>query len=263
MNIGVIGCGFIGTELAKFIDGENEFSLIGINDVDRLKADRLAKALKNNSPEFLSINDIVKECDIIIESASKDAVKAVLQDRDLDRESKKLLIMSTGGLIGNMELLGNVKHCSIFLPSGAIAGIDAIKSVSGKIGSLALTTTKPVDGLHDAPFIRNNKIGLKDIKSKKTVFEGSLEEAVEGFPKNINVAATLFLASKFNGIKIKIVVDPNAKLNTHQIEVTGDFGKITAIAENVPSENPRTSYLAVLSAINALKGMKSNIHVGN
>ena len=134
--------------------------------------------------------------------------------------------MSTGGLINNLDLLKKVEHCEILLPSGAIAGLDAIKSVSGRVKTLKLTTTKPIKGLEGAPYVVNNKINLGELKEKKTIFEGNLKEAVLGFPKNINVAATLFLASKFEGIKVKIVVDPNTRYNAHEIEVVGDFGII-------------------------------------
>ena len=171
--------------------------------------------------------------------------------------------MSTGGLIKDPNLLNKIKNCLILLPSGAISGLDAIKSVVGKIKSLRLTTTKPIRGLESAPHITKNRINLKNLKNKKVIFEGNLKEAIIGFPKNINVAATLYLASKFDDMQVKIIADPTAIYNTHEIEVIGDFGKIKTTTNNLPSENPRTSYLALLSAINILKNMKNNIKIGN
>lgn len=263
MKVGIIGCGFIGKEMAKFLGNNEKYELIALNDINKANAMNLAEILKNNLPKLMDLNDLIKKSDLIIESASKDAVTEILRNRNLDDKNKILLMMSTGGLIGKMDLLKKTKNCRILLPSGAIAGLDAIKSVSGRIKSLMLTTIKPIKSLEDAPFVMKNKIQLKNITNKKTIFEGSLEDAVEGFPQNINVASTLFLASRFDGIKIRIIADPDAKLNIHHVEAAGDFGKITAITENVPSENPRTSYLAVLSAINILKGMESNFSVGN
>ncbi len=81
--------------------------------------------------------------------------------------------------------------------------------------------------------------------------------------KNINVAATLFIASKFDKIRVKVVADPNTSFNTHKIEAAGDFGKIMTITSNLPSKNPKTSYIAVLSAINVIKSLKNNIKAGN
>jgi aspartate dehydrogenase len=78
------------------------------------------------------------------------------------------------------------------------------------------------------------------------------------------VAAALSLAGiGVDKTKVRIVVDPNAKTNIHKIEVEGDFGKITAQTENFPSpSNPRTSYLAILSAISLLKKLSSPLRIG-
>jgi len=263
MKAGIIGCGFIGGEIAQFLDSNNNFELIGLNDVDEGKAGELIKNIKNNNPKSMNINELIKKSDLIIESATKNIIKDILSNEGLDEKNKKLLIMSTGGLISGLDLLKNIKNCEILLPSGAIAGLDAIKAVSGKIKSLTLTTTKPVKGLEGAPYIIKNNIDLASIKGRKTIFEGNLKDAVEGFPQNINVAATLFLASKFDNIKIKIIADPDTRFNTHEIEAEGDFGTIKAITQNLPSKNPKTSYLAVLSAVQAIKNIESTIKIGN
>lgn len=263
MKVGIIGCGFIGTEIAKFIERDNFFDLVGLNDIDKKKSEFLICKLKHNKPKFMLLEDIIKNSDFIIESATKDILESILTDKNLDNKNKKLLIMSTGGLIKNMNHLNKIKNCEILLPSGAIAGLDAIKSVSGRIKSLRLTTTKPIKGLENAPYLIKNKNNLENIKNKTIIFEGNLENAIEGFPQNVNVAATLFLASKLKNIKVKIIAEPNTKYNVHEIEAEGDFGIIKTRAQNLPSKNPKTSYLAVLSAIQAIKNIRENIRIGN
>lgn len=53
---------------------------------------------------------------------------------------------------------------------------------------------------------------------------------------------------------VKIVADPSTDKNTHHIEAAGKFGKMTFTIENVPdANNPKTSRLAILSAIETLK----------
>jgi aspartate dehydrogenase len=262
MKVGIIGCGNIGTELALFIDKETGFDLRYLCDINIEHAQELKEKIRNGQ-EVIPMADLIKHSELIIESASKDAVKEILNSKNIDRKGKKLLIMSTGGIIGNLDAFSKIKNCEIYLPSGAIAGLDAIKAVSGKISSLTLTTTKPIKGLKDAPYIAKNNIDLDKITDKKTIFEGNLKEAVEGFPKNINVAATLFLASKFDDIKIKITADPKAKTNIHEILCRGDFGEILLKTDNLPSKNPKTSYLAILSAIQVLKNIKNNIKTGS
>ena len=263
MRVGIIGCGNIGNELALFIDKDKEFELIALNDVDKNKVSDLISDLRNNAPKFMEVDALIKNCGLIIESANKNIIHDGLSNKNLDKKNKKLLIMSTGGLISNLNLVNKIKNCEMLLPSGAIAGLDAIKSVSGKIESLTLTTTKPVKGLESAPYVLKNNLDLKKLKDMQVIFDGSLNDAVEGFPQNINVAATLFLASQFKNIKIRIIADPNTQFNTHEIEVVGSFGRIKTTTNNLPSKNPKTSYLAVLSAINLLKNLKCSIKVGN
>ncbi len=263
MKVGIIGCGFIGNEIAKFIDKNKGFKLIALNDIDVNKVYDLTKKLRNNKPKFADLNDLIRKSDLIVESATKGIIKKILSNKNLDKKDKKLLIMSTGGLISNLHLLNKIKNCQIYLPSGAIAGLDAIKSAAGKIESLRLTTTKPVKGLENAPFLIKNKINLRKLKSKKIIFEGNLKDAIKGFPQNINVAATLFLASKFRNIKVRVIANPSARFNTHEILAAGRFGRIQITTNNLPSKNPRTSYLAVLSAINILESLGSSIKIGN
>ena len=93
------------------------------------------------------------------------------------------------------------------------------------------------------------------ITQKTTIFEGPAKEAVTLFPANINVAALLSLVG-LGSTKtlVKIVADPGTDKNTHQIEAKGKFGKITIHVENVPDHtNPKTSRLAILSAIECLR----------
>jgi aspartate dehydrogenase len=80
----------------------------------------------------------------------------------------------------------------------------------------------------------------------------------------VNVAASLSLA----GIgpektRVRIIADPKIERNVHEIFVKGEFGELEVKMRNVPSPgNPKTSYLAALSAIATLKKISSNVRVG-
>ena len=154
----------------------------------------------------------------------------------------------------------------LFIPSGAICGIDGVKAANiEKISSAVIKSTKSPKSLEGAPYIIKNKIDLRKIKKKTKIFEGSALEAIKGFPKNVNVSATLSLAGiGAKKTKVIVVVDPKIKRNMHEIEVVGSFGKLTTKTENVLSPlNPKTSHLAVLSACTTLKRLTGNIKIGN
>jgi aspartate dehydrogenase len=155
--------------------------------------------------------------------------------------------------------------CKIFVPSGAIAGIDGLKSAkSASIDRVEISTTKNPKGLDGAPFIMANNINIYSFQKKTMIFEGNAKEAVKAFPANVNVAASLSLAGiGSEKTRVKIFVDPNASRNIHEITVEGDFGAFTCRIENVPSpENPKTSFLAALSAIATLKKITEPLQIG-
>ena len=141
-------------------------------------------------------------------------------------------------------------HC----PSGAVCGLDGIKAGSiGTLRSVTLTTRKPPRSL-----------GLSKLRSPRLLFQGPASKAVAAFPQNINVAATLALA----GIgprrtRVRLFADPRVDRNIHEVEAVGSFGRLTARTENRPSrENPKTSELAVLSAVATLKQILQPVKVG-
>jgi aspartate dehydrogenase len=87
---------------------------------------------------------------------------------------------------------------------------------------------------------------------------------VKKFPSNINVAASLSLAGKgFRDTKVQIVADPVASRISHKILAHGKFGRLRVDLENMPNpNNPRSSYMASLSAIATLKRIIEPIQIG-
>jgi aspartate dehydrogenase len=59
-------------------------------------------------------------------------------------------------------------------------------------------------------------------------------------------------------------VAPGGTRNLHDVEVIGEFGRMTSHIENVPSAtNPRTGKLSYLSAIAMLKEIVGAARYGN
>ena len=157
------------------------------------------------------------------------------------------------------------KKRKLYIPSGAVVGIDGVKAASiGKIEEVTLTTIKNPKSIAQTPFLKKKGIDLKKINRKTVLYEGYAKEAVRYFSTNINVAATLSYA----GIgprktKVRLIADPKVKENIHEIRVKGNFGEIVTRAKNLPSpQNPKTSYLAVLSAIRTLKKILEPVQLG-
>ena len=183
-------------------------------------------------------------------------------------EAKKdVLSMSVGKLLNASGLfqLANQNHCHLLLPSGAIAGIDAIKAASlAGIQSITLTTRKPPSGFIGNPYLAEKGIDPLKIKRETVLFEGRVADAVKIFPRNINVAATLALASQCrNTLTVRIITSPKFKTTVHEIDAQGTFGRIRTQTDNVVCpDNPKTSYLAVLSGLQTLKQYCSGVFIG-
>jgi aspartate dehydrogenase len=267
ITVGIIGCGTIGSLLADACQGalRNRIRLVGLHDSDNVKAQALSARLKRRVA-VRSLKKLIQESDLIIEAASS-KVSATIAEQALTA-GKDIMVMSVGGLLAKSRKLfqkAEKKQCRMYIPSGAVCGIDGIKSAGiGTITSAVLTTRKPPRGLEGVPYLAERGIKVSAIKEDTVVFQGSAQEAVRRFPKNINVSAVVSLAGiGARRTRVKIIASPRAKRNTHEIELNGDFGTIYTRCENVPSKgNPKTSMLAALSAIATLKAITLPVHIG-
>jgi aspartate dehydrogenase len=270
LSVGLIGCGAIGTVLALAIDrgqaGDTRLILVFDRNIER--AENLARKLKSKPKVAKNVKELLECQDVrlVIEAASQGAVKAYAVD--VLKAGKDLMIMSVGALVDN-RLLNEISQAAkergrkVYIPSGALAGLDGVKaSALGKIQSVILTTRKPVEGLVDNPYFVE-KTGGK-VEKPTLIYEGSAADACKLFPANVNVAATLGLAGiGTEKTFVQVVADPTISRNVHEIKVRGEFGELRVHVENVPfAENPKTSFLAALSAIATLKRLTEPLVVG-
>lgn len=269
-KIGLLGCGAIGTEIALAIDsGKIPAALTHVFDFSKNASEKLVEKLKTKPKVTENVGLLAAApVDLIVEAASQDAVRdnalAILQNR------KDLMIMSVGALLDESILDIIIEGCndfkkSVYLPSGAIVGLDGIRAVKDELESITITTTKSPRSLKGAKFFETSSMDLDKIEKPTVIFDGIAQDAVRLFPANINVAALLSLAGL--GSKktmVRIIADPSTDKNTHEIIAEGKFGRFSIKVENVPSQaNPKTSRLAILSAIECLKAVcKQDIRVG-
>jgi len=253
MNLGIIGCGAIGTDVAKAADNMKEIERIYLFDINKTSSDRLCKLLKK--AEVKELEEFLDDVDVVFEAASQQAV--VQYGVKVLEFGKDLVIMSIGSLFDDvlrkkLENMARKHRCKIYLPSGAVCGIDGIFAASmEKLDNVTLVTTKPPTSL-----------GAK-VDKRTVVFEGNAREAVKTFPKNINVAACLsFAGLGFDKTKVEIVADPVETRISHKILAHGRFGRLRAEVENMPNpNNPQSSYMASLSAIAVLRKIIDPIQI--
>ncbi len=256
-KIGIAGLGAIGSAVADAV-------LSGINGIELHAVSELEVPEKFEAIPNLSFDELAKNCDLIIECLPPDQVfnlAKIVMDH-----GKDLIIISASALLMFPELLEHHHRSDsrIIMPSGALVGLDGVKALKLLgITSAKIKTTKKPAGFSGAPFVVNNKIDLDAINAPQVLFEGNAIEASKNFPANVNVAATL----SFAGIgpektRVEIVADPNARGNTHEIDVKSDYSHIQARVENLPDpKNPKSSVLAAQSIVSILKGMNESFVV--
>ena len=255
LRIGIVGCGAIGMSLAKIIvkDLRLRAQLSAVYDIDPLKSRNAARvSSKNKNCAVKDLKSLIARSDLVIEAAS--ARSSLDIARNVLSSGKDIVIMSVGGVVEKYPALTKLAgrcNARLYIPSGAICGIDALKAArSGRITSVTLITSKPPQSFRSVPYIQEHKIDLDAIHKDTVLFSGTATQAMRYFPQNINVAGILSLAGIGpDKTRVRIVASPSATRNTHEIVIESDSGRIITRTENViHPDNPKTSYLAVLSA---------------
>jgi aspartate dehydrogenase len=258
MRIGIIGCGFIGKTIGASLDRMSEVSEVNLLDKSYEETVNLAPMIKK--ARIFTIEELsafIGSSDLIVEAASQEAV--FQYGHSIVSAGKDLMILSVGALSNDVfwkDLTGTAlrKNARIFVPSGAVSGIDGIgAAIVAGIDCIVLTVRKHLSAR------------LMDLKEPLVLFEGTAREAVRLFPRNVNVAATIAVAGiGFDRTMVNVIADPVITRNSHTIEVRGRFGEMTVEMSNTPStSNPRTSYLAPLSALAMIKKIATGVYIGS
>ncbi|MBI1871367.1 MAG: DUF108 domain-containing protein [Chlamydiae bacterium] len=265
-RISIIGCGTIGTQVAlALLHQFNEVAeLVAVSEVRPERKEVFDHTLGVKIP-LLGLLECVEQSDLVIESAAGDVVPDLLEQAILLK--RDILVLSVGGLFLLPDLLERVRSHGIrlYVPSGAIGGVDLLKAANvGKIYSVEITTRKPIEALKGAPFLEESKIDLESILGEKVIFEGKASDAIKAFPQNINVAATLSLVGLGpERTRVKIITSRHLKKNIHEIAIEGEFGQASLIVQNEPSrKNPKTSQLAIFSTLATLEKILYGVEIG-
>ena len=256
MRVGIVGCGNIATDLCRAMaDTSFPAEAAALVDVVPARARSLQAEFAPNAMAC-SLLEAAAHADFLVECAVAAAVPEVMAVSV--RNTRGCMILSLGALVTDPALLDTAYRSGlqVRLPSGAVCGLDGLRAArEAGIDRVTLTTRKPPAGLEGAPHLVEHGIDVTGLTEPLVVFEGNALEAVTAFPKNVNVAAAVSLA----GIgpertRVRVVADPAATVNSHEVEAEGAFGRLKAVTENVPSpRNAKTSYLASLSAIAELR----------
>lgn len=264
-SIGIVGCGAIGKALVRAVEsGKLAVRVAGVTSRTERSA-RLFLSAFASPPSYLALDELIATADLIVEAAGGEVVPELA--RKVFAARKDLMVISVGALVEHPDIIAESRRtgCRLYVPSGAIAGLDGIKSACvGQITHVTHTTRKPPQGLEGAPYLVEHGISLAGLQEEKEIFSGTAREACRGFPANVNVTGAVGLAGIGpDKTQVKIIAVPGLTRNCHDIDIEGEFGKLHVHIENVPSENPKTGKLTALSIIRAVQDAVDTVRIGN
>lgn len=194
--------------------------------------------------------------DLVIEAAGHAAVAETLPQ--VLAAGIPALPASTGALADDALLLrlaeaAQTGNARLIVPSGAVGGLDYLAALrETQDAEVRYISRKPPVAW--APELAAAGLAEKAAQAEIVLYEGTAREAAKLYPKNLNVGLTIALAVGHDRLSVRIVSDPAAAGNTHEIDATSALGSARMSFVNLPSPaNPKTSALTAASLTAAIR----------
>lgn len=263
-NVLLIGYGAIGQYLFKALQ-ETTHSRISAVLCRPGREERVKNAFGEAVP-CLSDLTPMPSFDYAIECAGHEAFRHHVPG--LLQAGVNVLAVSSGALADrqfadDLEQSAREGQARLTLVSGAVGAIDALSSARiGGLDSVVYRGRKPVSGWRGSP--AEQLLALDDVTCATTFFRGTARQAALEYPKNANVAATIALAGLgFDNTTVELVADPDIRVNCHELEAHGTFGKLQFSIEGKPlAGNPRSSALTAMSLVKAMEKLHDSVVLG-
>lgn len=209
-RIGIIGAGTIANAI---IDG---LRASGLAEVDYILVTEARMARVSDPHHRLYVGDAAqalgREVDLVVEAATPDAFRsfgvAALSRSDFCGFSCTAL--ADAGVMSAMLDAAAASGRRLFVPHGAVLGLDGLADGRSVIEEVVVTTTKS-----------GKSLGVK-ADAEGVLYEGPARGACARFPRNVNVHAAVALAGiGFDRTVSRIVAVPGQQEMEHRIQVTG------------------------------------------
>ena len=266
MNVVLIGYGAIAQEVLKRIDADEPARIMGIV-VRAARVDDVREAVATRGIEVASSLDALGfRPDLVAECAGHGGVRDF--GADTLRRGIDFLVISIGALAdaaleGELKAAAEESGAKLVLAAGAVAGADALAAARvGGLTRVSYTSRKPPGAWKGTP--AEEVCDLDAVTEETELYAGTARAAATDYPQNANVAATIALAgSGFEDTQVRLVADPAAGGNIHQLEAEGMFGSFSMEIQGKPlPDNPKTSTLAAHSVVAEIRRRAGAVEIG-
>jgi len=208
-RIALVGFGTIGQYLFRHINSQADIQVSCVyeanNEIAKTIPDNVAVDTQSKFVDFVASNKI----DLVVETATHQAVKDLAPE--ILRYSN-IVVFSTCAFADEEFEAETMRLCKqysrkIYIPHGAILGLDGIRDGRQELQSVSITTIK-----------RPANLGV--MHTEKTVlFDGATRSACKLYPRNVNVHASIAIAGLgFDRTRSRVIADPNSEGNVHIID---------------------------------------------
>ncbi len=236
-KISFLGNGNIANSIIRTLKGKDIGEIVFIQDINAIEGKMDGIDIVNTPSE-----ERYKEIDLVIECATASAleenIEYILKNANLMMFS--ITALSSPGFEEKLYALAKQYNRKVYIPHGAIFGLDGIKDGRENWDSITIETIKSPKSLG-----RENEL-------RQVVFEGSTREACKQYPRNVNVHAAIAIAGiGFDRTISKIISDPSVNTNSHNVIISG---KGIDIKMNISSytEGGVSGMYTLLSAANSV-----------
>jgi aspartate dehydrogenase len=266
MRVALIGLGSAGRRTAELVAAGEGGDAIVIGALVRRPEAHAETASRLGIPLVRSIDELlVFGPDVVAELGGHAALTAY--GETVLRSGTTLLTLSAGALADDdfrerLLAAAATSGARLVLPSGAIAGLDALESARPMgLDRVRHVVRKPPKSLFDDP---ERVAAVMARGEAETLYEGPAREGVRRFPANVNVVAMVCMAGLgFDRTTTVVIADPAVEHNTHEVTAEGAFGRIEVRVQNVPSpDNPKTGLIVAGSVVRALKRLDAAVNLG-
>ena len=256
-RLAVIGFGAISEELVRCLETRGELdTLVGV----LVRPQRVTQVRQLAAGRFVVVEEIDALLDlgaeVVVECAGHGALKRLgppALARGVD------LMIAAVGALADPEFAAKIvrgagNHAQVWIPSGAVAGIDGLLAArTAGLKHVTYTSVKPPIAWNGTPAA--DRLTGAACGRRTVFFEGSARAAALHYPQNANVGATVaFAGLGLDRTQVRLVSDPGVTGPLGIIEADGDFGtfrfEVLAYASPI---NPKTSVITAHSIVMALR----------
>ena len=217
MKVGIIGYGRIGASLYEKFSRDPNVTVSFIYEKIVEKTRALDKTFLLDHPNQLK----EKKADLVVEAADFAAV-ASLAPQVLKHSDMLILSASAladANLDNNLRRLAEENDNRIYIPHGALLGMDGFQDGRETFDEIMITTVKAPKNLD---FSFQTKWKQDEIKERTVLHDGTTRECCKLFPRNVNSHAVLALSSLgFDRTRSVLVADPDSQVASHHIVARG------------------------------------------